>query len=81
MADAPRGNLARLTETGAAAPRPQLLFFALELAELDDDVAEKLLADEARERWAHWLRSERKCRPYLLDRAGGRSSPRSRCRA
>jgi oligoendopeptidase F len=66
MADAPRGALvARLTEAGAALDT-QLLFFGLELAELEDEAAEKLLADEALERWAHWLRSVRKFRPYLL---------------
>ena len=61
--------------------RTQLLFFALELAELDDDVAEKLLADEALERWAHWLRSERKFRRTCSPSRRRRSSPRSRCRA
>jgi len=66
MADAPRGALvARLTETGAALDT-QLLFFGLELADLDDEAAEKLLADGALERWSHWLRSVRKFRPYLL---------------
>jgi len=66
MADAPRGALvARLTETGAALDT-QLLFFGLELADLEDEAAEKLLADGALERWSHWLRSVRKFRPYLL---------------
>ncbi|MGH3079329.1 MAG: M3 family oligoendopeptidase [Gaiellaceae bacterium] len=66
MADAPRGALvARLTEAGAALDT-QLLFFGLELADLDEDAADALLADEALERWAHWLRSVRKFRPYLL---------------
>jgi oligoendopeptidase F len=66
MADAPRGALlARLTETGAALDT-QLLFFGLELADLDDERAEALLADDALARWEHWLRSVRKFRPYLL---------------
>jgi oligoendopeptidase F len=66
MADAPRGALvARLTEAGAALDT-QLLFFGLELADLDEEAADALLADEALERWAHWLRSVRKFRPYLL---------------
>ena len=66
MADAPRGALvARLTETGAALDT-QLLFFGLELADLEDEAAEKLLADGALARWSHWLRSVRKFRPYLL---------------
>jgi oligoendopeptidase F len=66
MADAPRGALvARLTEKGAALDT-QLLFFGLEIAALDDDAAEALVADDALERWHHWLRSLRKFRPYLL---------------
>jgi oligoendopeptidase F len=66
MADAPRGALvARLTEIGAALDT-QLLFFGLELADLDEEAAEALLEDESLERWAHWFRSVRKFRPYLL---------------
>ena len=66
MADPERGALvARLTEKGAALDT-QLLFFGLDLAELDDAAAEELLADDALERWRHWLRSLRKFRPYLL---------------
>jgi len=66
MADSPRGALlARLTEKGAVLDT-QLLFFGLELADLDDATAEALLADEALERWRHWLRSVRKFRPYIL---------------
>jgi oligoendopeptidase F len=66
MADAPRGALlARLTEKGAVLDT-QLLFFGLELADLEDSVAETLLADPALERWRYWLRSVRKFRPYIL---------------
>ena len=66
MADPPRGALvARLTEKGAALDT-QLLFFGLEIAALDDEAAEALLATAALERWRHWLRSLRKFRPYLL---------------
>jgi oligoendopeptidase F len=66
MADAPRGALvARLTEKGAQLDT-QLLFFGLELADLDDEAAEALFADAALERWEHWLRSLRKFRPHLL---------------
>jgi oligoendopeptidase F len=66
MNDAPRGALvAHLTETGAAA-ETQLLFFSLELADLDDAAAEALLAEDVLEPWRHWLRSVRKYRPYLL---------------
>ena len=66
MADPPRGALvARITEKGAALDT-QLLFFGLEIAELDDDAAEALLAGPELERWQHWIRSLRKFRPYLL---------------
>jgi len=66
LADAPRGALlARLTEAGAALDT-QLLFFGLEIADLDDDAAEAFLASDALARWRHWLRSVRKFRPYLL---------------
>jgi len=66
MADSPRGALlARLTEKGAVLDT-QLLFFGLELADLDDAVADAFLADLALERWRHWLRSVRKFRPYIL---------------
>jgi oligoendopeptidase F len=66
MADAPRGALvARITEKGAQLDT-QLLFFGLEIAELDDHAAEKLLESSALEHWRHWLHSLRKFRPYLL---------------
>ncbi|MGH3134455.1 MAG: M3 family oligoendopeptidase [Gaiellaceae bacterium] len=66
MAESARGALvARLTEKGAALDT-QLLFFGLEIADLDDDAAEALIADDELERWRHWLRSLRKFRPYLL---------------
>ncbi len=66
MSDSPRGALvARLTEKGAAIDT-QLLFFGLELAALEDDHADALIAGDELERWRHWLRSVRKFRPYLL---------------
>ncbi len=66
MADPPRGALvARITEKGAALDT-QLLFFGLEIADLDDDAAEALLEAPELERWRHWIRSLRKFRPYLL---------------
>jgi oligoendopeptidase F len=66
MADAARGALvARLTEKGAALDT-QLLFFGLEIADLDDARADALMADDELERWRHWLHSLRKFRPYLL---------------
>jgi oligoendopeptidase F len=66
MADPARGALvARLQERGAAL-ETKLLFFGLEWAALDDDVAEERLADPALDHWRHALRSLRKFRPYLL---------------
>jgi oligoendopeptidase F len=66
MNDSPRGALvARLTEKGAAIDT-QLLFFGLELAGLEDEHADALIAGDELERWRHWLRSVRKFRPYLL---------------
>ena len=66
MADPARGALvSRLTEEGAALDT-QLLFFGLEIADLDDDAVETLLAGPELEKWSHWIRSLRKFRPYLL---------------
>jgi oligoendopeptidase F len=66
MADAPRGALvARLTEQGAALDT-QLLFFGLEIAALEDEQADALLASDELEHWRHWLRTVRKFRPYIL---------------
>lgn len=66
MADSARGALvAKLTER-AAAIETTLLFFALELAALDDGPAEALIADPALDHWRHWLTSLRKYRPHLL---------------
>ena len=66
MADAPRGALvARIMEKGAAIDT-QLLFFGLEIAALDDEVADALIASPELEHWRHWLQSLRKYRPYLL---------------
>ena len=66
MADPARGALvARLGEK-AAALDTQLLFFGLEWAAVDDEVADRLLADPALDHWRHHLESLRKFRPYLL---------------
>jgi oligoendopeptidase F len=66
MADTDRGALvARLTEK-AAALDTQLLFFGLEIAELDDAAADALQSAPELERWNHWLHLLRKFRPYLL---------------
>ena len=66
MADPARGALvARLGEK-AASLDTRLLFFGLEWAAVDDDVADTLLADPALDHWRHHLQSLRKFRPYLL---------------
>jgi oligoendopeptidase F len=66
MADPARGALvARLGEK-AAALDTQLLFFGLEWAVVEDDVADAVLADPALDHWRHHLQSLRKFRPYLL---------------
>jgi oligoendopeptidase F len=66
MADPARGALvARLGEK-AAALDTQLLFLGLEWASVEDEVAERLLADPAVDHWRHHLESLRKFRPYLL---------------
>jgi oligoendopeptidase F len=57
--------VARLGEK-AAALETQLLFFALEWAAVDDEVADRLLADPVLDEWRHHLESQRKFRPYLL---------------
>ncbi len=66
MADTARGALvAKLGEKGAGL-ETQLLFFGLEWAAIEDDVADRLLADPALDHWRHWLASQRVYRPYLL---------------
>jgi oligoendopeptidase F len=65
-ADSQRGALvAKLTEKGAALDT-QLLFFGLELAALEDEQADALLASEELEKWHHHIRTIRKFRPYIL---------------
>jgi oligoendopeptidase F len=69
MADPARGALvSRITEKGAALDT-QLLFFGLEIAELEDDAAEALVESSDLEHWRHWVRSLRKFRPHLLSEA------------
>jgi oligoendopeptidase F len=66
MNDSERGALvARLTEKGATIDT-QLLFFGLEIAALEDEQADALIASDELERWRHWLRTVRKFRPYVL---------------
>ena len=64
--DQSRGALVQKVRERNTQIETELLFFDLEWAGLDDDVAERLLADPALERYASVLRSERRYRPYLL---------------
>jgi oligoendopeptidase F len=64
--DPERGKLLQLVQERATAIGTTLLFFELEWATLDDAQAEALLADPGLAFCAHYLRSERKYRPYLL---------------
>ena len=66
MADPERGALLSKLRERAAAIETSLLFFGIEWAEAEDDVAEAALADPAAERYRHWLSSVRRYRPYLL---------------
>ncbi len=68
-ADPEKGALlARVQERGTALST-QLIFFDIEWAELDDALAEAVLADERMAFCAHHLRSARRYRPYLLTEA------------
>ena len=64
--DQARGALVQKVRERNTQVETELLFFDLEWAALDDDVAERLLADPALEHYATVLRSERRYRPFLL---------------
>ena len=64
--DQARGALVQKVRERNTQIETELLFFDLEWSELDDDVAERLLADPALERYAAVLRSERRYKPYQL---------------
>jgi oligoendopeptidase F len=66
MADPERGALLSKLKERAAAIETSMLFFGLEWAETEDDVAEAVLADPAAEPYRHWLSSVRRYRPHLL---------------
>ena len=71
MNDSPRGALvARLTEKGAAVDT-QLLFFGLELAALEDEQADALLASGELERLAPLAQVRAEVPPVCPDRARG----------
>ena len=64
--DQARGALVQKVRERNTQIETELLFFDLEWSALDDDVAERLLADPALEHYAPVLRSERRYKPYQL---------------
>ena len=64
--DEARGALVQKVRERNTQIETELLFFDLEWSELEDDIAERLLADPALERYAAVLRSERRYKPYQL---------------
>jgi oligoendopeptidase F len=66
MADPERGALVGRLQEQSALLETQLLFFALEWAAVEDDVAAALLDDPELDHWRHFLTSLRKYRPFLL---------------
>ncbi|MET0684674.1 MAG: M3 family oligoendopeptidase [Solirubrobacteraceae bacterium] len=65
-ADPERGALLQLVQERATQVETKLLFFELELAALDDDRAEEVLATPELDFCRHHLRSARRYRPHLL---------------
>jgi len=72
--DQSRGALVQKVRERNTQIETELLFFDLEWAALDDETAERLLADPALEHYASVLRSERRYRPHLLSEAEERIS-------
>jgi oligoendopeptidase F len=64
--DQARGALVQKVRERNTQIETELLFFDLEWSALDDDVAERLLADPALDTYASVLRSERRYKPYQL---------------
>ena len=64
--DQARGALVQKVRERNTQIETELLFFDLEWSALDDDTAERLLADSALDTYASVLRSERRYKPYLL---------------
>lgn len=64
--DQARGALLQKVRERNTQIETELLFFDLEWSELDDEIAERLLADPGLERYAAVLRSERRYKPYQL---------------
>jgi oligoendopeptidase F len=65
-ADPARGALLQMMQERATEVETQLLFFELEWAALDDDLAERLLEAPGLDFCRHHLRSARRYRPHLL---------------
>ncbi|GAB3675483.1 M3 family oligoendopeptidase [Actinocorallia lasiicapitis] len=65
-ADPAKGALLQRVEERSTAIRTTLLFFQLEWAGLDDDVADKLLAADGLDFARHYLATARLHRPHLL---------------
>jgi oligoendopeptidase F len=72
MGEPARGALVARLQEKAAALETQLLFFALEWAQVEDGRAAELLAAPVLDHWRHFLLSLRKYRPHL------RSEPEER---
>ncbi len=64
--DPARGAMLQLVQERATEIETRLLFFELEWAALEDERAEELLASDALEFCAHYLRNARRYRPHLL---------------
>ena len=64
--DEARGALVQRAREQATAVETELLFFELEWAALEDEHADRLLAEDALERYRNYLRSRRRYRPHLL---------------
>jgi oligoendopeptidase F len=62
------GALMQMVSERGTAIQTKLLFFELEWAELDDGLAEELLATEGLDFCRHYLRMERRYRPHLLSK-------------
>ncbi len=68
-ADAARGALMQRVEEASTAIATRAIFLELEWAEVPDDRADELLADDRLAFCAHYLRSARRYRPHLLTEA------------
>ena len=62
------GALMQMVSERGTAIQTRLLFFDLEWAELDDELAEELLATDGLDFCGHYLRMERRYRPHLLSK-------------